>query len=274
VAGFGYTKEELEARRANTSEEAWLTCYQQMPLDATLIGKAFQFDEAVHVSETAVVNEDIPEIKLSFDFNVDFYSFCLAQVSEYVADHMRRILTNERTLEVVVFDETQLMNTNTIGACEVAIEKIRLLQTNGRKFKIVITGDSSGTQRRTSSGAGTVPQSDWAQIGSEFSRSGLTFKIQKYGSNECVRDKVNRANGFLKPAGRGRTNLLIHPRCKALIRDLKLVRWGQDSFGNRLPTLDKRISDLGHMADAWCYMLRAVATGGTYGPQPYAVQTY
>jgi hypothetical protein len=31
---------------------------------------------------------------------------------------------------------------------------------------------------------------------------------------------------------------------------------------------------LGHVADALCYLTRAVATSGSYGPQPYAVEAY
>jgi hypothetical protein len=270
VDGFGYTKEELLARKANTSQEAWLTCYQQMPLDATMVGKAFVFDEAEHVDEGAVFNEDIPAVRVSVDFNVDGFSLVFGQVTELIPDHMRRILTNERHFELVIFDEVQLMNTTTVGACEIAIEKIRNLPSSWQTRKVILTGDASGTQRRTSSGVGQVPRSDWDIIGSEFSRSGLTFTIQKYGSNEAVRDKVNRLNAMLKSAA-GRPAIRIHPKCKALIRDLRLVRWASDASGNRLPVLDKRDSTLGHVADAFCYMTRAVATSGSYGPQPYAV---
>jgi hypothetical protein len=125
-------------------------------------------------------------------------------------------------------------------------------------------------QQICTGGPRTSPVSDWGIIGSEFSRTGLIFTIQRCSASECARDKVKRVNGMLKPAS-ARTKVRTYPRHRAPIRDLKPVRWAQDASGNRLPVLDKRDPTLGHMGDAFAYMTRAVATSGSHRGQPYAL---
>jgi hypothetical protein len=165
---------------------------------------------ATHVDELTVYDFSNPVVRISFDFNVDSLSCCFAQTFSYVPD-LAQILQNLTTdsFDVIVFDEFQLSDATTAGACEIAIAKIAELR--GDVKKIVISGDSSGTQRRTSSGGGSqVPVSDWDLVQSTFRKSGLPFTVVKFSSNESLKEKVNRCNSFLKPAS-GRTRVRIHP---------------------------------------------------------------
>jgi hypothetical protein len=53
----------------------------------------------------------------------------------------------------------------------------------------------------------------------------------------------------------GQHRLLIHPRCRELIRDLEQVRWKADGHGNRGRELDKSDWRRTHASDALGYMI-------------------
>ena len=116
VPGFGYTREDLEQRRASSGADVWATCYQQVPVDETNIGRAYHaFDETIHVRERAF--DPSIEIRCGIDFNVDPMSISLMQVKRpFEQDHHLRhvsMLTAQDYFVVEVFDELTLPDSNT-----------------------------------------------------------------------------------------------------------------------------------------------------------------
>ena len=255
VPGFGYTKEELEARRASTGLEAWTTNYQQFPSDLTNANKAYRFDAAVHVRDTDL--DPAREIRIGIDFNVSPMSVVIGQVREAVTDPLRRILTRERFYFVEIHDELSLEDSTTAEATEELVERLRKVVHSGRKLRLRVAGDASGNQRRTSSGSqgSTVPVTDWQIMTDGLNKYAHLFKttFEVRASNPSVRDRVTRLNALLKPAD-GKTRFAVNPRCKVLIRDLQNVVWAKDASGNVRDTLSKRDPRLTHASDALGYL--------------------
>ena len=73
-------------------------------------------------------------------------------------------------------------------------------------------------------------------------------------ANPVVRDRVNTMNCMLKSAS-GSRNILIHPRCKELLKDLRQVRWRRDTAGNPTGDLDKSDPQRTHISDALSYLV-------------------
>ena len=274
VPGFGYTKEELEQRRASTGLETWCTNYQQQPVDQTSANKAYRFDAAVHVRETEL--DPAREIRVGIDFNVSPMSIVIGQVREAVTDPLRRILTRERFYTVEIHDELSLEDSTTAEATEELVERLRKLVPSGRKLKLRVSGDASGNQRRTSSGSqgSTVPVTDWQICTDTLNKHAHLFKtvFEVRASNPSVRDRVARLNSLLKPAD-GKTRFAVNPRCKILIRDLTSVTFAKDASGNVRDTLSKKDPRLTHSSDALGYMVWCIGSesfsGFVNAPLPF-----
>lgn len=258
VPGFGYTKEELEARRATSGAEVWATSYQQEPIDETAAGRAYHaFDPDFHVKPIEF-DPDLT-VHVSFDFNVDPLCVVLAQVRE-ASDRWMLILANERKFLIDIFNELSLPDSNTQAACDELGEKLRKL-SRGKKLRLVITGDASGAQRRTS-----ASKSDWEIVKKYFSLNADIFKVcyAIRRSNPGVRDRVAKVNSFLRSAI-GERRLRIDPACRELIQDLKTMRWARDAHGNPRDTLDKRDPKRSHSSDALGYLVFSVGEETVYG---------
>ncbi len=266
VPGFGYTREELEQRRANTGSEAWTTNYQQQPADESNVNKAYRFDESVHVRETDF--DPSFEVRIGVDFNVSPMSIVIAQVKEVIADPLRRILTNERIYSIEVHDELSLNDSTTAEAADELVERLRKLPRLGDRLRLRVSGDASGNQRRTSSGSqhSTVAKTDWQILKDGLNRHSHLFHVvyDVRSSNPSVRDRVNKLNSLLKPAV-GVSRFAVNPRCKVLIRDLKSVTWARDASGNVRDTLNKKDPLLTHSSDALGYLTWIIGDEGRYG---------
>lgn len=146
------------------------------------------FDEEKHVSEKAVFQET-REIRLGFDFNVDNTACTLSQASHNYAHW---------------FDE--------IGAANLPelCQKIKEKYGNYRAlFKV--TGDYSGTSRHHMQ---TDDLNSYRMIKNKLGLKGSQFKVYR---NPKHRDNRFTCNTFLQFF----PNVIIHPRCKNLIFDLK-----------------------------------------------------
>jgi len=84
-------------------------------------------------------------------------------------------------------------------------------------------------------------------------------------ANPLVRDRVNTMNNMLKSVS-GSRNILIHPKCKELIQDLRQVRWRRDAAGNPTSELDKSDPQRTHVSDALSYLVAQ-----EWGLRPQAV---
>jgi hypothetical protein len=271
VDGYGYTREALEERKAQSSQEVWASTYMQTPLDETAIGLAYSnFVEAVHCSPKTTFDDTFPQVHLGLDFNVDHFSVIFLQarlrVSNDNGQRIHDIITNTRRFDINVFRDLQLSNTTTYAACTTVCEILKDL-FHGLPFRIIIAGDASGRNRQRA-GETQVPSSDWSEVGKAFAKAKLKFSIQRFGTNRSIRERVNRTQMLLRNAS-GESQLTIAPCCKALIADLKQVRWKKDVWGNPVADLDKSDPARSHASDALDYVLRVIiGDGGNYGLQP------
>ena len=79
------------------------------------------------------------------------------------------------------------------------------------------------------------------------------INMRQNTANPAVRDRVNTMNNMLKSASDQR-NVLIDPKCRELIKDLRQVRWHRDSTGNPTGDLDKSDAQRTHVSDALSYL--------------------
>jgi hypothetical protein len=265
-------KSELLTMKAGMSQEAWELAFQCRSIQASGIGRCFSaFDPATHVRPTWF-DPSLP-IRLSVDLNVDAFSWVIGQMQEFIADRVRWILCNERLWTLNVLEECILRNQATETAVEVVGEILRSKYASRAvgKLKLIITGDASGSARKTSGQAGQQgePMSDWDQIRNYFNRHTNTFRVSYdvRSSNPSVKSRIDRCNSLLRSAD-GRSLFSIDPSCKTLITDLKEVRWARDANGNPLPVQDKRDPLRSHASDALGYLV--MAAGGA--PQAYAMK--
>ena len=101
-----------------------------------------------------------------------------------------------------------------------------------------IFGDASGTGQ-------------WAGVGEScydvlcecLRVAGVPFQLRVPRSNPHVADRVNAVNCALSDAS-GRVRYKIHPRCKKLIDDYRIMRWTADG------SADKRDAQRSHASDA------------------------
>ena len=106
-------------------------------------------------------------------------------------------------------------------------------------------GDASGNSPQTTG------SSDF-QIMRDFFRANgrvpIMFRVPKV--NPHVRDRVNLMNAKLRPAS-GEIQLLVHPRCKELIKDFEQVAYKEDTN-----LIDKeRDRSRTHLSDALGYLV-------------------
>jgi hypothetical protein len=258
---------ELLSFKAGMSEEAWQLGFQQTTIENTGIGRCYpNFDPTIHVGETWF-DPSLP-IRVSFDFNVDGFACILAQAHEVVIDRKLWLLTNQRFLELSVLREIVLNNTTTETACETIGEVLRQYAKQcPRRLKIQITGDASGSQRRTS--ASPEAKNDWDQVRAYFNRRRDVFDTSYdiRSSNPGQKQRIDKLNSLIRNAG-GMTLFKVAPSCKALIEDLKTVRWAKDASGNTLFNQSKKDPERTHTSDALGYMCMSVAGG----PQAYEMR--
>jgi hypothetical protein len=190
-----------------------------------------------------------------------------------------------------ILDELILPESNTQAACEEFLERTRqwttapklpaldpdageaaeeLLdeiarQLQPRPINVYVYGDATGEQRRTS-----AHRTDWQLVKSFFGRNtdryNAGFRVPT--SNPLVKDRANCVNAMLRNHA-GEYRLLIHPRCKHLMKDFEQVCWKTDPHGNSLADLDKSDPMRTHVSDAvGYYVSREFPMRGQHGERP------
>ena len=91
--------------------------------------------------------------------------------------------------------------------------------------------------------------SDFEILRRKFDNAGIQYSMHYPAQNGLVRDRVNAVNSIFENA-KGESHILIHPRCKPLIRDLQQVSYLKNSR-----EVDKTNADLTHSSDALGYYI-------------------
>ena len=181
------------------------------------------FDRTIHVGELEV-DPSLP-LLWTLDFNVDPMSSVVAQIQKG---------------RVRVLHEIVLRHATTDEACS---EFYGAFGKHGAG--IVVYGDASGNN------AQTTGSSDYQIIREFFRTNGrvpLEFRVPK--ANPQVRDRVNLMNAKLKSAS-GEIQMLVHGRCKELIKDFEQVAYKEDS--NQVDKEKDR--NRTHLSDALGYLV-------------------
>ncbi len=196
----------------------------------------FAFSRVGNVAEVEVARER--PLLWALDFNVDPMSSVVAQMDGE---------------QVRVLDEIVLTRASTYDACA----------EFGNRFPehaggLVIYADASGARRQTS---GTTDVEILKKFVSERAYGEVRFKIPK--ANPAVRDRVTLMNSKLESAA-GERKLVIHPRCKELIKDFEQVMYKDNS-----QVIDKdRDPKRTHLSDALGYLAwQEYRAGMKVGPQ-------
>ncbi len=110
--------------------------------------------------------------------------------------------------------------------------------------EVLVYGDATGR-----SGWAGTGETCYTILFEELQQMGLGEHYKKHvpPNNPPVVDAVNAVQAALLDA-KADTHVLIHPRCKILLRDLEQVKW--DKNGKEL---DKANHALSHMSDAFRY---------------------
>jgi hypothetical protein len=191
------------------------------------------FDRAGNLLE-AEVEESLP-LLWALDFNVDPMCSVIAQVHK---DGL-----------VVVLDEIVLSRASTYDACSEFLSRFE-----SHAAGLIVYADATGARLQTSG------KTDLLILQGELKNYGrVDFLIPK--SNPVVRDRVTLMNAKLAAADGSRW-LLVHPRCRELIRDFEEVTFKEGS-----QVVDKdRDPRRTHLSDALGYLVWQECGGrGTVG---------
>jgi len=174
-------------------------------------------------------NPNLP-IELCCDFNVDPMAWVLAQ------KHRRE---KDGLIEIRVFDEIFLANSNTEESCRVFRERYPL-----HRAGINVYGDATGKARHASSN-----RSNWQIVKDMLGDYGLTMRVPM--ANPAERDRVNAVNGMICNS-KGERRVLVHPeKCPKLIRDFEQV-----AFKEGTTQIDKtKDFSLTHPSDGFGYFI-------------------
>jgi len=210
-------------------------------------------------------NPNLP-LYWALDFNVDPMCSVICQMEEWKRTPWARAsYETKKTLRVL--DEIVLSNSNTVEAVEEFIARARALEGSARRITVNIYGDASGNSRTSKSG-----RTDYELIRETFRRfPEFDVHLRHNASNPLVRDRVNTMNNALGSTSK-ENSILIDPKCRELIKDLRQVRWKRDSAGNPVGSLDKSDSRRTHVSDALSYLVgNEFGLHGRYGEMPEAV---
>ncbi len=205
-----------------------------LSMSGGLVYKCFARND--HVREVAI-NPQAP-LYWGLDFNVDPMSSVVVQKTGDVAK---------------VIDEIVISRATTAMACDEFCN--RYLKHPGG-FRIY--GDASGNNGHTTG------SSDYKIIKDYFLRHTGSVPEQRVPrSNPGVRDRISLVNALLRNADQ-EIRLLVHPRCKELIKDFEQLAFKE---GTTIPDKDKDTSR-SHVSDALGYVLWQEFKSSKGGQQP------
>lgn len=179
----------------------------------------FQFARSGNLDESVKDIDDESPIRIGMDFNVN---------------PMSAVVWVKAVDEMHILDTISLNNS---GTEEMAAE----IRKRWPRRDVHVYPDPSGHARKTSAPVG---QTDFTILRKHG------FRVIAPNSAPPVVDRVNAVNRLLCDA-KGRRRLLVHPRCKPLVRSLE-----QLSYKDGTSQIDKK-SGLDHMADALGYAVWA-----------------
>lgn len=150
-----------------------------------------------------------------------------------------------------VFDELVL---NNVITQDVVDEFIRRYPVSEVKGTIQICGDASGKYRKTQS-----RYSDYAIIINTLARAGYRYRLNLRPFNPPIVARVNAFNNQVY-TNDGQRNVLVHPRCRWLIYNMKFLKYkeGTSIIDEATPSQiaeDNEKLYLGHIFDAVSYMV-------------------
>ncbi len=109
-------------------------------------------------------------------------------------------------------------------------------------------GDVCGRERGAAADVGNDGLRDLEEVCERAAYGGVRFQIPK--ANPAVRDRVTLMNAKLESAA-GERKLMVHPRCKELIKDFEQVMYKENS-----QVIDKdRDPKRTHLSDALGYLV-------------------
>jgi hypothetical protein len=272
VPGFGYSRAELEQRRATTSTETWLSAYQQDPQSLERALRVYhRFDPARHVRECnwddsarqTTKGMRVQDIWVGCDYNVAPMSALFATINESWAP-LAHLLTPQlaRLFAVEVIDEIQIDNAVAGDLAEAIIAWTAALSKRFGAIPVLrLVGDASGNNR--SAAAATANDTAWKTLSGELARAaGRYYKMRPdpLRRNPPLSERIDMVNGLLE-----KKQMVVSPRCRGLITDLKELKYKQDRNNQKL-LVDHSDAARGHAIDALSYGLwQGVGRGGRFG---------
>lgn len=190
----------------------------------------FGFDRTANI-ESIRVDASKP-LLWALDFNVDPMCSIIAQAE------------GER---MFVLDEIILTRASTQDACDEFSRRF-----SGHNGGVAVYADASGSRLQTT---GTTDVDILRKFFRSSAYGDVKFRIPR--SNPAVRERVTLMNSRLESAA-GQRNLLIHPACKELIKDLEQVVYKQNTLAIDKDRDPKRT----HLSDALGYLLWQECRGG------------
>ncbi len=207
-------QEELEAARLDLDERTYRQEYEAS--FASLTGRVYyEFDRLLNVS--ADIADTGAELLVGMDFNIN---------------PMSAVIGVKAGNQLHIIDEITIPNGNT----ELMSDAIQ------RKYparRVQVYPDPSGKARKTSSPVGQTDFSILAAHG---------FRVLAPNAAPLVVDRNNETNAMFKNAA-GDRRLLVHPRCKQLIKCLDGLTYKADTSQP-----DKGLG-LDHLPDALSYLV-------------------
>ena len=186
----------------------------------------------------------------ALDFNVDRMCSVICQIKEWKRTAWATAPYECRRTVRVLDEIVLLRDSHTVEAAEEFVERVRRLRNTPERIQVRIYGDASGNSRSSKS-----TKTDYQLLREVFRRySRFEIKELPNKANPFIRDRVNTFNYALCNAS-GERNVLIDPKCRELIQDLRQVRWKRDAAGNPAGDLDKSDARRTHVSDALSYLV-------------------
>jgi terminase large subunit-like protein len=196
---------------------------------------AFEREEHIQATE---LDEELP-LLWAFDFNVDPMCCVIGQRDGDM---------------IYVLDEIVLRRSSTAEACEEFLNRYPNHTAGLRLY-----GDASGNSRSSK-----TDETDYEVVRRQLRDSRYAGTIEQVPrKNPAIRDRVGAVNARLKSAD-GEIHVLIHPRCKELIRDFEEMVYKEDSSA-----VDKeKDKSRSHLSDAFGYLIWQEINGKVTRPKP------
>ena len=214
IEGGNVPADEIEAAKRTLDERTFRQEY--LASFETLSGRVFPDFDADNITDAAA--DTGGPILVGLDFNV---SIMAGSIASKVGDTLH------------VWDEIAIKNSNTDEVCAWLKEKFP-------RREIVVYPDPTGSARKTSA-AGKTDHGIIRQHG---------FRVVSPKSPWAIKDRLNATNWLIKNM-EGERRLMVHPRCKNVIKSLRNLTY-KEGVEDSVPDKD---SGLDHHADGLGYMI-------------------